>query len=187
MSNTLLAPKARDILFHKQCNQDSIGDLSKAIVDINSDDRFLEKLYAAHDLDYKPKPIRIHIDSFGGSVYQTFGLLSLIENSVTPVHTIVTGCAMSCGFLITIMGHKRFCYPNSTLLYHQVSSGVWGKLADLQEEITEIERLQNKIEQMTLERTKITEAMLKKVFKRKIDWHMDANEALKLGVVDEIL
>jgi ATP-dependent Clp protease protease subunit len=84
----------------------------------------LSKIYEVHDLEYKPKPIKIHIDSYGGAVYQCFGLLGIIKSSKTTIHTLVTGCAMSCGFLIAIAGHKRFAYEKSTYLYHLLRLGV---------------------------------------------------------------
>ena len=94
---------------------------------------------------------------------------------------------MSCGFMILITGHKRLGYPHSTPLYHQVSSGFWGKVKDLEEKLEETKRLQQKIEDMTLEKTSISKKKLKEILKNKIDWYMSAEEALALGVIDEIL
>jgi ATP-dependent Clp protease protease subunit len=110
-----------------------------------------------------------------------------MDKSKTPIHTIVTGAAMSCGFMILISGHKRFGYAHSTPLYHQVSTGLFGTTKDVEEGLKETKRLQKKIEEITLDRTKITKKRLKKVFKNKIDWFMSAEEALSLGVIDEIL
>lgn len=187
MSKTLESPKDRILYFTKQVDQASIAELTKGIVEINEHDRYLEKLYAIHNISYEPKPIEILIDSYGGEVYACFGLLSVMKRSVTPIHTIVTGCAMSCGFMMLICGHKRFAHKLSTPLYHQVSSVAWGKLKDIEEDIKETQRLQAILEKITLENTKITAKKLQKVYKGKFDWFMTAEEALKLGVVDEIL
>jgi len=161
--------------------------LTKAIVDINEHDSYLEKLYSIHGISYSPSPIKIYIDSYGGQVYQCFGLLGVMEKSQTPIHTIVTGAAMSCGFMILISGHKRFGYSLSTPLYHQVSTGFFGKVQDMEEKLKETKRLQKRIEDITLQRTRITEQELKKILKKKVDWYMGADEALKLGVIDEII
>ena len=187
MIKHLELPLERKLYFTKQVDQASIAELTKNIIEINEDDGKLEKLYKVYDIEYTPKPIEIYIDSYGGSVYQCFGLLSLMKNSKTPIHTFVTGCAMSCGFMILISGHKRFAYEYSTALYHQVSSGVWGKLKDMQEDIAETERLQSIIEEITLKRTKITPKRLKKAFIGKQDWFISSEDCLKLGIVDEIL
>ena len=180
-------PKDRNLYFTKQVDQTTIGDLTQKIIEINEDDIKLGKLYSVYDIEYTPKPIKIYIDSYGGSVYQCFGLLSIIENSKTPIWTIVTGCAMSCGFMMLICGHKRFAHKLSTPLYHQVSSGGWGTLKELEQNLEETKRLQKILEKITLEKTDITKSRLKEVFEQKIDWFMDAEEAKKLGVVDEVI
>jgi len=112
MSNNLNLPSPipRNLFLAKQVDQDSINSISKAIIEINEDDEYLSKIYSAHDLIYNPKPIKLYIDSYGGYVYQCMGLLGIMKASKAPIHTIVTGCAMSCGFLISVSGHKRFGY-----------------------------------------------------------------------------
>ena len=184
---TLPTPKDRRFIFNKQVTQESIGTLSKDILDVNSDDAYISDLYALHGFTYSPMPIEVFIDSYGGSVYNGFGILSIIENSKTPVHTIVTGCAMSCGFLISISGHKRYAYKTSTFLYHQASSGTYGKLKEMDDDVIEVKRLQKIIEEYTLSHTKIDRKKLKEVYDMKQDWFISAKEALSLGIIDEIL
>ena len=188
MAGTALPiPKGRNLYLPKQVNQESMNDLTKSIIEINENDAYLKKLYSIHDITYVPKPIKIYIDSYGGLVYQCFGLIGVMEKSETPIWTIVTGAAMSCGFMILINGHKRLGYAHATPLYHQVSTGFHGKVQDMEESFIETKRLQEKIEEMTCRLTKIPKTKLKKVLKNKIDWFMSAEEALILGVIDEIL
>jgi len=187
MADNLPLPRKRDLFFNKQVDQSSIGELTQKIIEINNDDDHLKKVYSIFNLKYKPDPIKIYIDSYGGAVYQCFGLLSVIERSETPIHTIVTGCAMSCGFLLLISGHKRFAHKMSTPLYHQVSTGFFGKVQDMKEKVEEAKRLQEQIEEYTKEKTKIGKKKLKKILENKIDWYMTSEEALELGVIDEIL
>jgi len=183
----LPSPRKRTLYLSSQVTQKSMNDLTKAIVDINADDRYLHRLYQVHDIDYKPKPIHLYIDSYGGAVYQCMGLLGVMGKSETPIHTIVTGAAMSCGFMILICGHERFGYVHSTPLYHQVSTGFYGKVKDMEENLEETKRLQKKIEEITVAKTRISEKKLKEVLKNKTDWFMTAAEALSLGVIDKIL
>lgn len=187
MAEQLPLPKKRDLFFNKQVNQDSMGELTQKIIEINQDDDHLKKVYSIYNLKYEPDPINIYIDSYGGQVYQCFGLLSVMERSRTPIHTIVTGCAMSCGFMILICGHKRFAHRLSTPLYHQVSSGVVGNLKEMEEKVEEVKRLQKQLESIVKEKTKISKKVLREIFDTKKDWHMSAEEALELNVVDEIL
>ena len=184
---TIPNPKERILYIAKQVDQDSINDLTKNIISINEDDRYLEKLYDLQDLEYNPKPIKIYIDSYGGYVYQCFGLLSIMSTSKTPIHTIVTGCAMSCGFMMLISGHKRFAHKLSTPLYHQVSGGAFGTVKEMEEKMEESKRLQEQLESIVKEKTNISKKKLKEIFDTKKDWYMTSEEALSLGVIDEIL
>lgn len=183
----LALPKKRDLFFNKQVDQNSIGDITQKIIEINQDDEHLKKVYAIYGLKYEPEPIKIYIDSYGGYVYQCFGLLSVMERSQTPIHTIVTGCAMSCGFMMLICGHKRFAHKLSTPLYHQVSSGAWGTVKELEESVQESKRLQKTLESIVKDKTDISKKKLREILETKKDWYMTAEEALELNVVDEIL
>ena len=180
-------PKDRNLYFTSQVDQASIAALSKSILEINANDEFLKKHYALYSIEYTPKPIKIYIDSYGGYVYQCFGLLSIMDASSTPIHTIVTGAAMSCGFMMAIHGHKRFAYKHSTLMYHQVSSVAWGKLKEMEEDIEETRRLQEIIQELTVKKTSISLSTLKDNFDRKKDWFMNAQEALKYNCIDAII
>lgn len=187
MAEVLKLPKNRDLFFTKQVDQASIGELTQKIIEINQDDDHLKKLYKVYGLDYKPEPIKLYIDSYGGLVYQCFGLLSVMERSETPIHTIVTGCAMSCGFMILISGHKRFAHKLSTPLYHQVSSGASGTVKEMEEKVEQTKKLQEQLESIVVDKTKISKKKLKEILDSKKDWYMTAEEAKDLGVVDKIL
>jgi ATP-dependent Clp protease protease subunit len=180
-------PLDRNLYLANQVDQESINKLTKAIIQINESDAEIKKISALYDFEYKPKPIKLYIDSYGGQVYQCFGLLSIMESSKVPIHTIVTGCAMSCGFMIAITGHKRFGYTKSTYLYHQVSSGTRGTVKEMEDDIIEAKRLQKMIEEHALSKTKIKKEKLQKVYESKHDWFIDSKEALKLSIIDEIL
>jgi ATP-dependent Clp protease protease subunit len=186
-SISLPTPKARELYFTKQVTQDTIGELTKEILEINRNDLYLEKVYNTHGLEYKPAPIKLHIDSYGGSVYQCLGLCGVMDNSKTPIHTYVIGVAMSAGFMISIHGHKRFAYKHSTFMYHQLSSATWGKLADMREDMEENNRLHDILCDLVVKKTKIPSSILKDNFEHKKDWYFDASTALKNGSVDEII
>ena len=187
MSDNLPLPKERTLFFGKDVSLDTVEDLSKEIIQINENDDLLEKLYKVYDLDYKRKPIKIMIDSYGGSVYQCLGLISIIETSKTKIHTYVTGTAMSCGFIILICGHKRFGYKHATTMFHQISTVFWGNVQDMKENYQETKRLQNKVEKITLDKTNISNSKLKEILTTKKDWYMNTEEALSYGVIDEIV
>ena len=131
------------------------------------------------------KPIKIFIDSNGGELDATFTIIDSIKLSKTPVWTINIGCAYSGGFFIFINGHKRFAAPLSTFLYHEGSTanvgdaGKFNNFADFYKKQLEL------LKKITINCTNITEEMYKE--HQKDDWWIDANEALELGICDEIV
>jgi len=182
-----LKPKNRILHLAKQVDQDSVNAIIKEILDITQDDNQLMKLAKVSDLIYAPKPIQLYIDSYGGEAYSAMGLVSVIDRSKIPIHTIVVGCAMSAAFWISISGHKRFCYPQSTFMYHQVSTGFHGKVKDTQDDLVETVRIQKIMEDYVLKKTEITQDQLRRCYDAKKDWYIDSEEALKLKIIEEII
>jgi ATP-dependent Clp protease protease subunit len=180
-------PLDRNLYLAKQVDQTSINEITKQIIDINDSDVEIMQIAKIYGFDYQPNPIKLYVDSYGGEVYQCLGLLGIMEKSKIPIHTIVTGCAMSCGFLISIAGHERYGFPGSTFLYHSVSSGSFGTTKQMEEDIIETKRLQKIIEKHTLKNTDITKDELRDIYEKKIDWFIDSKQAKKLGVIDEII
>jgi ATP-dependent Clp protease protease subunit len=177
----------RNIYLSDQITQDSVSSVIEKIITINEADDFIDKKGELYDFKYGRKPIKLYIDSYGGSVYQCLGLISVMERSKTPIYTICTGCAMSAGFMILISGHKRFAHKYSTPLYHQASSFIFGELKNIEENVSEMKRLQDMLEAMVLEKTDIKKAKLKQVYVEKLDWYLSAKDALDNNVIDEIL
>lgn len=180
------APMDRNLYLATQVDQSSINHITRSILDIERSDAVLAAYYKGQGMEYVPRPITLYIDSYGGECYACFGLLSVMDLCSTPIRTVVTGCAMSCGFLIAIHGHERVAYPNATMMFHQVSSFFEGKAADLFQDAAEVKRLQEKLERATLRRTKITKEQLRRNYETKTDWFMAPPEALRLGVIDSI-
>jgi len=141
------------------------------------------------DLGIAPKdrePIKIYIDSTGGSVFAAFVIIDAIALSKTPIYTINMGAALSAGFVIFIAGHKRFAYPNAIFLFHEGSTnshlmdaGKFRNFANFYDLLLE------RSKEMILEKTNISLELYKE--KRNDDWWFFANEAIELGVCDEIL
>lgn len=130
------------------------------------------------------QPIKIYIDSNGGSLVDTFTMIDAISMSKTPVYTICTGSAYSGGFFTFIAGHKRFAYPLSSFLYHEGSTGNTGDAGKFRNFAAFYEKVLQQLKDVTIKYTKITEEEYEKHIKD--DWWFTANEALKYGICDEI-
>lgn len=173
----------RVIYLTEEIKDKTIAEANKTLLKLIKEDNKKEKELK----EFKREPIEIYINSFGGSVYDALSLVDIIIHSKTPIHTIVTGYAMSAAFIIFICGTKRFMSKYATLLLHQVSHYTGGKIGDLEITLAEDQRLQKLLESIILERTKITSSQLEDNRKTKTDWYISLTEAIKLGCVDEEL
>lgn len=180
------SPVHRLIYFGEQVDQETIATIAIKILDINQSDKSIKKISKLQGFKYKPNPIQIYIDSYGGSVYQIFGLIALIENSKTPVHTYVTGIAMSAAFLLFLSGSKRFIYKRSTLMYHQISNLLYGKVKDMEDDLKETLRLQKEMDEFILDRTCITQEELQLNFKSKSDWIFTIDDCIRYKIATNI-
>jgi ATP-dependent Clp protease, protease subunit len=84
---------------------------------------------------------------------------------------------------------KRYCLPHSSIMIHQPSGGYFGQATDIAIHAKEILRVRgqlNKIYERHLTgKKKLNLDEIEKLMER--DYFMGANEALELGIVDEIL
>lgn len=76
-------------------------------------------------------PIPVYINSPGGYVGEGFRIVRAIEQSAIPVHTIADNLVASMGLTILLAGHKRFAYPRTEFLAHNISAGMEGKMYDI--------------------------------------------------------
>jgi ATP-dependent Clp protease protease subunit len=136
--------------------------------------------------NFKRQPIKIFINSFGGSMYDMWALIDIITTSQTPIYTYCTGYAMSAGFLIFLAGHKRFVTKHATLMCHQLSMWDNGKLSDMQQVMEEREENQRDIEDFIIKQTKITQERLDEIRIKKIDWYIKSTDVEKLGIAEVI-
>lgn len=149
---------------------------------------FADKVARAHNTGQKVIPVII--DSYGGEVYSLMSMIASIKRSELPIATIVEGKAMSCGVILFSCGTKGYRYitEDATLMIHDVSSGNWGKNAEIKSGAKETERLNEKIYQILSENSNKTEKWFNKKINKKgrADWFIEAQEAIDLGLADKI-
>ena len=174
---------SRNIVLSSDITASSVADIIESILDINTlDDEFEGDLQ-----NYHREPIKLIVNSFGGSVYDGFALIAAIEHSKTPIHGYCYGSAMSMGFIIYISTHIRFAHKTSTLMYHEISDVFWGNITGAKQNIKECERIQKVYDDYVLSRTKIPVDKMNDYKARKDDWYMSAQEGLKYKIIHKIL
>lgn len=140
------------------------------------------------DNEYVYKPVYLYINSYGGMTDDGWSLIDIINNSSTPIYTICTGYAYSCGFNIFIAGHKRFMTHNAKLCYHTVHVEIDFMSYDkFKDEYAQVTADNNKLENHIARYTKMNEDLIDDIRTKRKDFYMTAEEALSLGCVDEII
>jgi ATP-dependent Clp protease, protease subunit len=132
-----------------------------------------------------PEYIYLNIMSPGGSIFAGLSAMDEILTSPIPVITVVDGLTASAGTLLSIVGKKRQMKRHSYILIHQLSSGMWGKYSELEDEKLNLDNLMRQLRNIYKEYTTIDPKKLDKILKRDIYW--DAEQCLEYGVIDEII
>ena len=130
------------------------------------------------------EPIKLYIDSYGGSLTEAFTICDSIKLSKTPIWTINIGTAYSGGFLIAICGDRRYAYPHASYLFHE---GATGNSADANKfrNFADFYQIQwEQLKDIILKHTSITSEKYKE--KQRDDWWITADEAVDLKVCDVI-
>lgn len=147
--------------------------------------RFWNQFDNSHNIPIKErKPIKIYIDSCGGSLTDTLTIIDSIKLSKTPIYTICVGTAYSGGFFVFISGHKRIAYPHASFLFHEGSTGTSGTSGQFENYTAFYRKQLNQLEQIVLKNTNISEEEYKNIKKDDI-WY-DAIDGIKKGFIDEI-
>ena len=177
--DTILIEKNR-IYFYSEVYRTKILTLNKTLRKLDK-----ELVNRSNTLDSPVPNIYLHIQSFGGSVFSAFSTIDYIRNSITPVHSVIEGCAASAATLMSVVAKKRYINEHSYMLIHQLSSGVWGKYEEIKDDMKNCDRLMKMIKDIYFEYTRIPKKKLEGILKH--DLWFDAEQCLEYGLVDEII
>jgi ATP-dependent Clp protease protease subunit len=133
--------------------------------------------------DITPKPIYLHINSYGGGVFAAFAGVDFIKQSSIPVHTIIEGASASAATILSVVGEKRYMSKHGSMLIHQLSSWMSGKMSDMDDEYKNLEEMMDNITNIYLNHTKIKKKDLVEYLKHDRWWDFD--KCKKAGLIDE--
>ncbi len=133
------------------------------------------------------KEISLYINSPGGSVTSTLAIYDTMNYIKPDVSTICVGMAASGGAVLLAGGKKgkRFCLPNSEVMIHQVLGATEGQASDIEIEARHILRVKEKLNKILAKHTGKPINQIERDTDR--NFFMDADEAKKYGLVDEII
>ncbi len=170
----------RDLLLCGDIFEGTVENAISQILEINADDD--EK--AAAYKEFERRPIRLFINSYGGSVYDGLALVDVIRQSRTPVHTIAVGACMSMALWVWLSGQERLVGESATLMFHDLSTVAFGKTEGIKQELKETIRLQEMLVSEIVSKSDVKEETLRDYITRKAEWFISAKEALELKLAD---
>ncbi len=131
--------------------------------------------------------IEIYLNTPGGQVYAGLGIYDTIQFISSNVSTICTGMAASMGAVLLCAGEKgkRSALQHSRVMIHQPLGGTHGQASDIQIAAREIEKLKKELYTIIAEHSNKSYNQVEKDGDR--DFWMTSKEALKYGMIDEIL
>ncbi len=133
------------------------------------------------------KDISVYINSPGGSVTAGLSIYDTMQFVKPDVSTICVGQAASMGAVLLAGGAKgkRYCLPHSRMMIHQPLGGFQGQAADFEIHAKEILAVRERLNKILAHHTGQTLKQLEVDTDR--DRFMDAEEAMKYGLVDSVL
>jgi ATP-dependent Clp protease, protease subunit len=169
------------ILFYADIEEGAMLELNRVLLET---DLKLQSVGLAFDDAYEPI-INLHLNTYGGSIFAAFSTVDTIRRLKSKVHTHIDGSVASAGTLVSAIGHKRYMGQHAHLLIHQLSSGVYGKFSEMEDEIFNCTNLMKLLKDFYKKNTKLPMKKLDELLKRDI-W-LNAEECLQYGIVDEII
>jgi len=134
----------------------------------------------------KTAPVNLMINSPGGDVYEMFGIIDYIESLDVKVNTICRGRAMSAAAVILACGTgNRMMSKRSTVMFHQSSSFMGGKMSDITAYLDNVKNLETLIYGMLAEKTNKEADWWRERMRN--DMFLTAEELLEIGVIDQII
>jgi len=133
------------------------------------------------------KDISLYINSPGGSVTAGMAIYDTMNYIKCDVSTICLGMAASMGAFLLAGGAKgkRLALPNAEVMIHQPSGGAKGQATDIKIVAENILRTKKKLNEILAANTGKPLEVIEVDTER--DYYMTAEEALKYGIIDNII
>lgn len=148
-----------------------------------------EKLFKALTVlnNINAEDITIVLNTSGGDTHQGMVMYDMIKTIPCKVTIKVIGSAHSMGSIILQAADKRIMSKHSTMLLHYGQTSIDAESDNFKRWQKEYERIEEVMEKILLNRMKkknISKKKLKDMMK--FDTILNAEQALKLGLIDEI-
>jgi ATP-dependent Clp protease protease subunit len=131
------------------------------------------------------EPIFIVLYSPGGSVVDGAALISAMQVSEAPVHTVCYTFCASMAAMIHQYGAQRYITDRSILMFHPASFGTEGEVDKMFSQISMIRRYINKIEMEVATRMSLSFTQYKTLTAN--EYWIDSEDSLRANASDQIV
>ena len=137
--------------------------------------------------DDPDKEIILYINSPGGSVNAGLALYDTMQYVRSPIATMCVGQCASMAAVLLAAGERgrRMALVNSRVMIHQPMGGVTGQASDIEIHAKEILRLRQTLNDILVSHTGQDIEKIREDTDR--DYIMTADDALKYGIIDEVM
>lgn len=133
------------------------------------------------------KDISLYINSPGGEVDAGLAIYDTMNFIKSKVNVICVGMAASMAAVLLSSGEKgkRYALPHSRIMIHQPLGGAQGQASDIKIQAEQILKIKDVINEILSKNTGKSLEEIERDTNR--DYYLTAEEALKYGLIDEIL
>jgi ATP-dependent Clp protease protease subunit len=148
-------------------------------------DSMLKYTYSGGDL------IQFIISTHGGLVSEMFSIYDIMRSCKNDcvITTLGIGKVMSAGVILLAAGTKgsRQVGENCQIMLHGLKAEQGGYLPAMENDLENLNQLQERYIKVLSKETNMSKRYIKKLFNRKLDVYLTAEEAVELGIADEII
>ncbi|MFA6601754.1 MAG: ATP-dependent Clp protease proteolytic subunit [Candidatus Paceibacterota bacterium] len=132
------------------------------------------------------KEIQLYINSPGGQVHAGMAIIDTMLHVKNKISTVCVGMAASMAAVILSCGAKgeRYALPNAEVMIHQPSGGTEGQASDIEISAKHILKIRSNLNKILAKNTGQPLSKIEKDVDR--DFFMDAEEAKKYGIIDQV-
>ena len=169
-------------------DEESAQELYMGLVQLNGGKIFPNPLKEGEEI---PEDIHFLISTGGGAVYDMFGVIDMmsIVKRRRDIATLGTGKVFSAGVPLLASGTKgkRFVTRNARIMMHRCSTASMGTTADMKSSHDEMRLMEDQMVQVIAENSKLSVGEIHNMFSKNTDEYFSAQEAIEMGLADEII
>tara|TARA_B100000700_G_C14957978_1_gene814945 strand:- start:345 stop:992 length:648 start_codon:yes stop_codon:yes gene_type:complete len=169
-------------------DEESAQELYMGLVQLNGGKIFPNPLEEEEEV---PEDIHFLISTGGGAVYDMFGVIDMmsIVKKRRDIATLGTGKVFSAGVPLLASGTKgkRFVTRNARIMMHRCSTASMGSTADMKASHDEMRLMEDQMVRVIAENSELSVGEIHNMFSKNTDEYFSAQEAIEMGLADEII